>query len=219
MTGRCEAAADDRDNDGLQSDRDPCPDDPRNLCYGKVATDRKKNVALRINANTSSAECAGERVDCSGDVWVRDFGFSKRPGSGVCELHNSESGCELTNVEEMFGCVDQSTQDVFRCGHTDPFSGSDLGYTFDVEPGQYLVNLFFAATRISEAFAGATVFDIHVGGELAHGEFDPFSAAGDAAAVVVRSTLVTVYYGSDLTIELVPVVGLPAIKALEILRP
>jgi len=219
LTGQCEVAGDDRDNDGLRSDLDPCPDDPRNLCYGKVATDRKRDVALRINANSSSADCAGERVDCSGDVWARDFGFSKRPGSGVCELHNSESGCELANVEDLFGCVDEATQDVFRCGHTDPFSGSDLGYTFDVEPGQYLVNMFFSATRIAEAFDGATVFDIHVGGEIAYGGFDPFSAAGDAAIVVVRSALVTVYNGSKLTIEFVPVAGLPAVKAIEILRP
>jgi hypothetical protein len=217
-TGRCEAAGEDADNDGLREGLDPCPEDPRNRCFGQVAEDRATGVELRINANALAADCAGPRVDCAGDFWAGDFGYNRKQAAEVCEFHNGPEGCMVHKVADLFGCVDEATQDLFRCGHVDPSGARTLSYRFDVKPGEYLVNLFFAATKITEAFEGAVVFDIYAGGELVHEQFDPFRAAGDATTAVVRSIPARVEKDGVLSLDFDPVVGAPAVKAIEILK-
>jgi hypothetical protein len=218
LTGQCDPAGEDADNDGLREGLDPCPDDARNRCFGKVAEDRNTGVKLRINANVSDAGCAGARVDCSGDFWSGDFGFGKKSGSQACEFHNGPSGCMVHKVADLFGCADEATQDLFRCGRADPPGAKNLSYSFDLKPGEYLVNLFFASTQVAEAFEGAVVFDIYAGSELVHEEFDPFRAAGDAMTAVVRSIPVRVENDGVLSIDFDPVAGSPVIKAIEVLK-
>ena len=213
-TGTCIEVRGDRDGDGLDDGVDPCPDQPRNQCFGEVAIDRRTAVAIRINAAPGSNECAGDRVDCNGDLWAGDFGFARAHNSGGCTLAGDQP-CVIDRVAEMFGCVDESTMDLFRCEHWDGPGGEDMTYAFELPDGRYLVNLFFANTYAGTSEPGTRLFDILLEGTNVHPRFDPVAAAGASATAVVRATVIDVRDGS-LDITLRRVIENPALKAIEV---
>jgi hypothetical protein len=212
-TGICEFIGD-ADGDGLFDAIDLCPGDPRNRCFGRVAVDRKQRKPIRINAGTSRASCSGQRTDCNGDVWYEDFGSRKRLGATACTLLD---GCAIADIDTLFWCSDEPTKDLFECEHTDTKATRRLVYNFDVAPGVYLVNLYFAETHVQSTEPGSRVFDILVQKEVAYRDFDQVAVAGGAGIAVVRSTIAEV--GSDGRLEIVlhPRSGAPAIKAIEVL--
>jgi hypothetical protein len=212
------AQVEDADNDGLADAGDPCPADPRNLCYGTVAVDQTTGRAIRINAGAkSNVACSGARVDCTGQVWNKDFGFSAVPRTGVCNLDGLGVACVIGGIEEIFGCDSESTQDLFRCEHFDRTTGSELSYSFAVPNGEYLVNLLFANTFLGTVDAGSRQFGITLEGTPVYESFDQVAAAGGSAIAVVRSAIVTVADGS-LDVGFVHELENPTVKAIEVLR-
>ncbi|TFH23626.1 MAG: hypothetical protein E4H03_05725, partial [Myxococcales bacterium] len=214
---QCVAAAGDPDNDGLDGPTDPCPLDPRNLCYGPLAVDGTTSNEIRLNANVSGAECSGTKVDCNGQTWLADFGFGLGGNASTCNLGGGGEGCVISGISTIFGCDDEETEDMFQCERWDPVAVPEMIYDFDVANGNYVVNLLFANAFTGTAAAGQRVFDIAIEGAVVYAGFDQVVAAGGSGIAVVRSAVVSVSDGNGLQIELLHGVENPAIKAIEVL--
>jgi len=213
QTGECDV-----DNDGIDLPLDPCPADPRNLCFGPVAIDGASGDPIRINALVSTtAECAGLKIDCNGDAWLPDFGWNQAGKAGKCNLGGGGEGCVIAGLTDVFGCEDEQTEDLFQCEHWDGAAEPELGYSFDVADGTYVVNLLFANTFTGTDGVGDRVFDILVEGQLAYDDFDQVVAAGGSGIAVVRSVLATVADGDGLQVVLGHGIEHPAIKAIEVI--
>ena len=219
LTNQCEIAAGDPDNDGLFDAADPCPLQARNLCYGPPAVDRTTGKEIRINANAVIGSCQGDRVDCNGELWHADFGYNQSGNHAVCSIPN---GCSISGIEEIFGCEDNSTEDIFQCAHWDARANPELVYSFDLPDGDYLVNLLFAATYnnadTGPEQVGERIFDIVLEGSVVYDDFDQVAESTNmtAAEAVVRSAIVTVSDGNGLQISFVHKVDNPSIKGIEV---
>ena len=207
----------DCDGDGLIGG-DPCPQDARNKCFGEVAVDQTTGGIIRVNTNTGSFECSGSKLDCSGDLWVADFGYNLTAKASACNLNGGGESCVVTGITDIFGCDDEETEDIFQCEHSDKRSSPELSYDFDVPDGSYVVNLYFANTYSGTTSAGDRIFDITIEGVLVYDDFDQV-AVGGADGAVVRSAIVTVVGGDGLQIAFGHVTENPAIKGIEILGP
>ena len=209
---------DDPDNDGLGGSTDPCPNDPRNQCAGMVAVDGATGNEIRVNANVSSAECAGDKTDCNGDMWYADFGYNQAAKAATCSLGGGGESCVIAGIAALFGCEDETTEDLFQCEHADKNPSPELIYSFDVPDGVYIVNLLFGNTYDGTTEPGQRVFDILVEGMVEYASFDQVAAAGGSGIAVVRSAVVVVEDGNGLQIELVNgPLNNPAIKGIEVL--
>jgi len=209
----------DLDNDGLGDEVDPCPDEALNRCAGICANDEASGRPIRMNNGRpetgTGAACSGQRLDCNGDVWEADFGANTQRSTSHCNLGGE--GCAIAGIEDVFGCRDENTADIFRCEHWgDPLYGG-LNYSFDVPNGSYLVNLLFANTFSLTTKVGSRVFDVAIEGLLVLDDFDQVLAAGGSGRAVNRSIPVEVTAGEGLQIEFIPVVRNPAIKGIEVL--
>jgi glucose/arabinose dehydrogenase len=216
-SGTCEFIDADLDNDGLVGADDPCPVDPRNRCFGPVATDTATGKTIRLNAGVTNAECGGLKVDCAGQTWNADFGYNQSASSFDCDLNGGGEACVITGIPALFGCVDETTMDLFQCEHWDDQGGQELAYSFTVPNGQYLVNLFFANIYSGTTAPGERLFDINVEGQLVYGDFDQVAAAGGNAVAIVRSAVANVADG-HLNILFGHEVENPAVKAIEVLH-
>jgi hypothetical protein len=214
----CETVAGDPDNDGLSDGNDPCPYDPRNICYGPIAQDQTTVTDIRINAHAESAHCSGARTDCNGDVWAADFGYNLGSDNFACNLGGGDELCVITGISALFGCDSDDTEDLFQCEHFDKtVSVDELIYDFDLPNGEYLINFFFANTFTGTEQVGERVFDISIESALAYDDFDQVVAAGGSGIAVIRSAIATVVDGNGLQIEFIHGVADPALKAIEIL--
>ena len=209
-------SGDDTDNDGLLNVDDPCPTDARNLCVGPVAVDGTTLADIRLNAGVGDGTSCGMKVDCNGATWNADFGYNQVDEVSEC---SAAGGCPIAGVEALFGCTDEATQDLFRCEHWDPPGVQELGYSFDVPDGTYVVNLFFANIFAATSAVGSRTMNLVIEGEVVYPAFDQVAAAGGATqTAVVRSAVVAVADGNGLQISLGHVVENPAIKAIEVLE-
>ncbi len=212
----------DDDNDGLQNAGDPCPTDALNRCAGTVATDATTDRPIRINAinpNDSNFSCRGQRVDCNGDVWEADFGFNHQSAAFQCDLLGG--ACDnLGAIDDIFGCQDENTEDIFRCEHFSSANLSDLEYSFNVPNGSYVVNLLFGNVYRFTQTVGSRVFDVEIEGAVVLDDFDQIAAAGGSAIMVNRALLIEVTDGNGIQIKFVRNIQNPALKGLEVLaRP
>jgi hypothetical protein len=209
----------DFDNDGLLDADDPCPDEALNRCAGTVATDGTTGRPVRLNAGipelTQVSKCHGQRLDCNGDVWEADFGANTRRVAFSCDL--TGDGCNIKGIDDVFGCSDENTADIFRCEHWGDETFGGLDYSFDVPNGRYLVNLLFANVFTRTVKVGTRVFDVAIESQLVLDDFDQVLAAGGSGRAVNRSIIVDVTAGEGLQIEFIPVIDHPAIKGIEVL--
>lgn len=209
----------DFDNDGLLDADDPCPDEALNRCAGTVVTDGTTGRPVRLNAGTPEigqlSKCHGQRLDCNGDVWEADFGANTRRVAFSCDLPGD--GCAIKGIDEIFGCSNQNTTDIFRCEHWADETFGGLDYSFDVPNGRYIVNLLFANVSTTTVKVGSRIFDVAIEGELVLDDFDQVLAAGGSGRAVNRSIFVDVTAGEGLQIEFITVKDHPAIKGIEVL--
>jgi hypothetical protein len=91
--------------------------------------------------------------------------------------------------------------------------GGPLTWSFPVDPGQYVVRLYFAETWFSTD--GSRVFDVAIEGATVLDDLDVHATAGGANRGVVRSFTVTA--DSDVDIAFSAVVENPSIRGIEIL--
>jgi hypothetical protein len=215
--GTCSTVSGDPDKDGLSGSADPCPYDPRNLCFGPVAVHGPSSTPIRLNANVSNAECSGQKTDCNGHVWQADFAFNQSGSAATCNLNGGGEACVISGIDTIWGCYSESTEDLFQCEHWDPAAAPPLQYSWNVPNGSYLVNLFFANTYTSTATGGSRIFDISIEGVVRYKDFDQIVAAGGSGIAVVRSAVVNVTDGNGLQLQFLHVVENPSIKAIEVL--
>ena len=209
----------DDDNDGIENNSDPCPDETLNRCAGTIATDGNTGRLIRINAinpNDANYSCRGQRIDCNGDVWEADYGYNHQSSAFQCNL--AGTGCTIQGVEDVFGCRDENTADLFRCEHFGSPQLSDLAYSFDVPDGSYIVNLLFGNVYNQTVTVGSRVFDVAIEGSVVLDNFDQVAAAGASGRALARSILVDVSDGDGIQIEFVrgPAQN-PAVKGIEVL--
>lgn len=197
-------SAGDTDNDGLLDASDPCPTDPRNLCFGPVATDLN-GLPLRINVGTTGT-CAGPRTDCKGGSWRGDV-----YGTGGV-VHACDT-C-IVDMTQVFGCDSTATQDLIQCDRFARATGP-MSYAIPIANGHYLLNLYFGNTYSGTNTIGKRIFDVVVEGVTRYANFDEIAAAGDLTAVV-RSAIVDVTDGM-LNISFTAHVENPELKGIEVL--
>jgi hypothetical protein len=216
--GVCGGVAD-ADGDGLVDSadvgcgtQDPCPADPLNACFGDVAVDALTAQDIRINTGPT---CGVAFTDCRGESWSADFGAQTALETSVCNL---DSGTCALDATPVFGCSDAATEEMFRCEHYDnAVATPDLVYDFDVDDGQYLVNLFFMNTFTGTTAEGSRLFDVVIEGATVLDEFDQVAEAGGSLPLV-RSFRVDVADGDGLQISLLHGAEQnPAIKGIEVL--
>ncbi len=212
------APADDSDNDGLVDSEDPCPTEPLNECFGHVAIDTSTQLPVRLNANAADlTECGGNRIDCTGRVWLADFGYNKRFTGSDCDINIAGQGCSIRNTSDIFGCSNKSTEDVLLCEHFDRAPEPNLIYSFNVPNGRYLVNFLFANTFKETRTVGSRLFNVAIEGAIVLENFDQVATAGGSRIAIVRSIVVEISDGDGMQIEFGHVVENPTVKAIEIL--
>jgi len=208
--------AGDDDDDGIENNDDPCPYDPLNRCVGDVVTDADTGRPVRINAinaNDANHDCRGQRVDCNGDVWESDFNYNHQSAAFQCDLDD----CSIGGIEEIFGCSDENTADLFRCEHFGSPEYTDIAYSFNIPNGSYLINLLFANVYSGTTDVGDRVFDVVAEGEVVLDDFDQVAAAGASGVAVTRAVIVDVTDGNGLQLEFLREIQNPSIKAFEVL--
>ena len=79
-------------------------------------------------------------------MWNGDFGYNQSAKAATCNLNGGGEACVIGGIVALFGCDDETTEDLFQCEHVDRNPDPDLIYDFDLPNGLYAVNLFFANT-------------------------------------------------------------------------
>jgi len=152
----------------------------------------------------------GPTVELNGQAWVAD----DAPVTGVT---TNFVQANATTTSTGLGPIDTTRPSVSLTGYSDPImnqadltldpadymqvpgevfsslrldqpGGGDLTYLFDVQPGTYRVDLYFADPTHSQP--GQRVMDIHIEGALVADDLDIAGEAGTADVAVGRSFLV-----------------------------
>lgn len=158
-------------------------------------------VTFPARVNVASAAL----TDPSGNTWSADRSYS---GGSYGYVGNSF-------MLETTSAIANTTNDALYQKHRRSGSGTSFSYLFDVPNGTYTVRLMFAEIASSAFQLGARVGDIFIEGTLLLDNFDVFAQAGAGNTAIDRTFTVTVTDG-QLTITIVPVVGQPAINAIEV---
>ncbi len=147
---------------------------------------------IRINAG------GGAFVDSSAHAWLADTNFSTGNTNAV--------------TAPIIGAPDGEP---YQSERWDPAGGSELMYSFILDPGVYTVRLHFAEIYAGASQAGQRVFDVLIEGQLALDDFDKAATAGYHAAIVedIEVTLAD----EMLNIQFLHGVENPTISGIEIL--
>jgi hypothetical protein len=212
----CGDVGGDDDNDGLPNGDDPCPSDPLNRCVGDVAVDADTGRPVRINGINPidpNNACRGQRIDCNGDVWEADYNYNHQSAAFECDL----ADCTIGGIDQIFGCSDENTADLFRCEHFSAPEYGDVAYSFAIPNGSYVVNMLFANIYSGTTDIGDRVFDVAFEGAVGLDNVDPVAIAGASGVASVRSAIVDVVDGDGLQIEFLREVQNPTFSGLEVL--
>jgi hypothetical protein len=136
----------------------------------------------------------------NGQTWEPDAAFR----TGNFSLENTTD-----NTSEILLTDDDPLYRAFLSANA---NNVNIGYNLPVANGKYLVRLHFAENQVNAP--GARVFGINLEGSLVLANYDIFATAGFKTATV-RDFEVNVS-DNNLTLSLSPVVGRPAIAAMEV---
>ena len=117
--------------------------------------------------------------------------------------------------DENFDNTTHAPTKLFGTHRWDGSWGDEMSWTFPVDNGDYLVNLFFAENRSNSAAIGARVFDVSIEGSLVLDKLDVFATTGFRVAHM--QTFETSVDDGMLNIDLQRFLGNPMISGLEIL--
>jgi hypothetical protein len=144
------------------------------------------------------------RVNAGGSAYTDTLSHSWQADTGY------QSGSTFAISGAISGTSDPSLYRDLRYSSSGP-----LVYQFLVPNGNYTVTLKFA--ELFYTTPGQRVFDIAINGTTVATHFDAVAAAGAAFKAVDRTDTVMVN-GGLITLTLTPVIGLPAVNAIEILQ-
>ena len=104
--------------------------------------------------------------------------------------------------------------ELFASERWDSEAGSEMQWSFPVEPGEYEVRLYFAESYQYGQFAGSRIFDVTIEGVTVLDDFDIYATAGGNTAWMESFTVT-----SDMTLDIdfARVVQNPLVNAIEIL--
>ena len=64
-----------------------------------------------------------------------DFGYNVSAHASKCTLNGGGESCVISGIVELFGCEDETTEDIFQCEHSDKDPDPELSYSFDLADG------------------------------------------------------------------------------------
>ncbi len=148
---------------------------------------------IRVNSGGSGF------VDSSGNSWLDDTNFN--------------TGNTTSISDAIIGAPDGRP---YQTERWDPAGGTELMYSFILDPGVYTVRLHFAETYFGASQIGQRVFDVLIEGQLVLDDFDKAATAGYRAAIVeeIEVTLVD----EMLNIQFLHGVENPTISGIEIVN-
>jgi len=147
---------------------------------------------IRVNAGGSGF------VDSLGDTWIADANYN--------------TGNTYSTSAPITGSSDGQP---YQSERWDSPSGSELMYSFILDPGPYQVRLHFAEIYSGASQVGNRIFDVLVEGQLVLDNFDAVADSGFQTAIV-KEFEVTLVDGT-LNIQLLHVVENPKISGIEII--
>jgi YVTN family beta-propeller protein len=104
---------------------------------------------------------------------------------------------------------------LYRTERWDAAGGQELGYTFNVPNGTYMVRLHFAENYDALWAVGSRVFDVNINGTLALDNIDVFAEAG-ARTALIKTAQATVTNGT-LVVQFIHQVEDPFVNAIEVI--
>ena len=161
--------------------------------------------------------------NAAGDTVRIDCGSSQAYRTADGRLFQADqyftSGSPYTNpaIVDVLGTTDDM---LYRTERNAPSWQAPMRYQIPVPTGDYLVRLhlaelYFGATGGPSGAFGQRVFNVRLEGRRVLINYDSHSTGGMTAAVREYRTTVT---DGNATLEFVPIVGEPAITAIEVLR-
>jgi len=175
---------------------------------GSVSTTFTLNVVEADVVETSETlriNSAGATVAAPGGAFVADRFFN---------LGNSFSTNAAIDVSDA-SLPAETPASIFRTTRWDSTGGAELRYSVPVDPGEYLVRLYFAEIYGPTSRVGARIFDVSIEGNLMLDDFDVFATAGAGNKGIAREFIVT--SDGSLDIDFGHVVENPDVMAIEII--
>lgn len=148
-------------------------------------------ILHRINVGGS------EVTTVDGSVWAEDSVANPSPyrvGGGT-NLAGTGATIDLSDASLP---ANAQAQAIFRSERWDKASGESMRWEFDVDEGDYVVNLYFAENYGPAAQTGGRVFDVAVEGTVptAFDDIDQFATAGSKNKAFMVSHITTVEDGT-----------------------
>jgi hypothetical protein len=183
-------------------------------------TNSPLTVALSGQATLSQPGSVLYRVDSGGSGlagsprWAPDSSAQPSPHVNAAATGNSTSTSGATvNLSDPSVPAD-TPMEVFQTERWDAPASPDLTYAFPVPNGTPVeVRLYLAETHPPSQAVGERVFDVEVDGTTAFRDVDVFARVGADKGLVLSKPVVS---DGTVDLQLVPGVGNPAIKGVEV---
>jgi len=173
------------------------------------ASSASSNVTITVNPASTGptlipvrVAAAGSYTDSQGNAWSSDAAYVVGTTSITGAVTNPIAGT--------------SDPKLYQSERWQPSGVIPVHYQFPVPNGTYTLTMKFA--ELYWTAPGKRVFNIVVNGQTVIQNFDEFAAAGGRFTAVDRSVTVTVSTGL-IDLQLVQVIDLPTISAIQILAP
>lgn len=173
------------------------------------ASSASSNVTITVNPASTGptlipvrVAAAGSYTDSQGNAWSSDAAYVVGTTSITGAVTNPIAGT--------------SDPKLYQSERWQPSGVIPVHYQFPVPNGTYTLTMKFA--ELYWTAPGKRVFNIVVNGQTVVQNFDEFAAAGGRFIAVDRSVPVTVSTGL-IDLQLVQVIDLPTISAIQILAP
>ncbi|NQV25186.1 MAG: hypothetical protein HQ518_12550, partial [Rhodopirellula sp.] len=183
-----------------------------------TAGDVVETVSFTLNVVTVPTEQSNETI-----YFVNAGG----PGIANPQISGDTGASSIRNTGTVFSTGatinlgDESIPDgtpasIFQTLRYDTAGGSEMNFSFPVDPGNYQVRLYFAETYGPAFRTGARVFDVAAEGVVRINDLDVFSEVGGNAGFV--ETIPSVTADSTLDITFLHQVENPIVSAIEIIN-
>jgi hypothetical protein len=147
--------------------------------------------------------------------WLADTNGSPSPYSNASAA-SSTTYSVSTSINTSHSSVPVGTPAaLFQTERFDQTAGSDMQWNFAVDPGNYVVRLFFAETYSGAFQAGTRVFDVQIEGQTVLDNYDVWADVG-ANTGVVKSFNITA--DGNIDVDFLRGTQNPAVKGIEIVR-
>ncbi|MEM8873799.1 MAG: malectin domain-containing carbohydrate-binding protein [Planctomycetota bacterium] len=171
--------------------------------------------ARRLLAATYRVNAGGDGfTDALGQVWQADTAAAPAPESNAfvaqSQAFTTGAAIDLSDPSIPAGTDPR----IFQSERWDPGNAAEMEWDIPVDPGDYVVRLYFAEISNNQMSVGGRLFDVAIEGQTVVDDVDVFAEVG-ANAGLVRTF--TVQSDANLDIDFDHVFQNPAIKGIEVI--